>query len=320
MKKILIIHYHDILLPAHLQFFYQTDLRLAAAGDDLQEAVAPLLPAYRTALAKENVSYLWVRKSELTKEIADAAEKLNSLVVLINSGVDFGSRSQMSAIAASGRKVHDLLKNYGDITAKPYDARAGAVREVLQHFTTDYTQDIANLGLAMQTQQLQAALNAFVNLLNQRSDERVEKPSYTAAEARKELEDAWQSIAYVIDSNAGASTSADFATFIAHLNPEIERINAEFHHAQKDLGEGDHTVITPIPIQKYTGQLITLIPEVYYTEEEKPTLKLYLGNDFAITYKNNKDVGMAELTIHGKGKYKGQKTTTFTIAREPFPS
>ena len=79
-------------------------------------------------------------------------------------------------------------------------------------------------------------------------------------------------------------------------------------------------MIAPISIQKYTGQLITLIPDVYYTEDEKPTAKLYLGKDFSVTFKNNKDVGMAELTVHGKGSYKGQKTTTFAIAREPFPS
>jgi hypothetical protein len=55
---------------------------------------------------------------------------------------------------------------------------------------------------------------------------------------------------------------------------------------------------------------------VHYCEEGKPTVKLWLGKDFSVTYKNNVKVGMAELTIHGKGDYKGQKSVTFNIARK----
>jgi hypothetical protein len=54
---------------------------------------------------------------------------------------------------------------------------------------------------------------------------------------------------------------------------------------------------------------------VHYREDGKETVQLSLGADFAVTYKNNVHVGTAELTIHGKGAYKGQKTVTFNIAR-----
>ncbi|MDR0581871.1 MAG: hypothetical protein LBG31_02790, partial [Prevotellaceae bacterium] len=87
------------------------------------------------------------------------------------------------------------------------------------------------------------------------------------------------------------------------------------HHLPKDLGAGDHTVIEPIDTQQYTGRPITIVPEVHYREEGKSTARLYLGTDFSVTYKNNVNVGMAELTIHGKGEYKGQKTVTFNITR-----
>ena len=314
MKKIASLCFRMLPLSAHLQFFYQTDARLAAAGDDLKKAIAPLLPPFHAMLTKEHASYQWIRKSKLTQQITNANEALDSAIVRINAGINFCSRSLTPAVAASGVKVHDMLKNYGNITLKSYDAKMGAVHEALEHMDTDYAQDIFNLGLSVQQEQLQTALDTFVNLLNRRSNERVNKPSYTATMARKELESAWQSIVYVINSNAGAGTSADFATFIDHLNPEIKRINAEFHRVLKDLGEGDHTVITPIPIQQYNKEFITPLPEVYYAENEKPDVKLYLGKDFSITYKNNKDAGMAELTIHGKGDYKGKKSTTFHIA------
>ncbi|MDR3236031.1 MAG: hypothetical protein LBT48_04805 [Prevotellaceae bacterium] len=55
--------------------------------------------------------------------------------------------------------------------------------------------------------------------------------------------------------------------------------------------------------------------EAHYREEGKPTVELVFAKDFDVTYKNNTDVGTADLTIHGKGAYKGQKLTTFNIAR-----
>jgi hypothetical protein len=95
----------------------------------------------------------------------------------------------------------------------------------------------------------------------------------------------------------------------------LNLLNAEFAHAKKDLSAGDHTVIEPIDTQPYTERAVTPIPKVHYREEGKPTENLALGKDFAVTYKNNINVGMAELTVHGKGAYKGAKTTTFMIAR-----
>ncbi|MDR0692123.1 MAG: DUF6261 family protein [Prevotellaceae bacterium] len=314
MKKIAAIYFHDITLPAHLRLFYQIDALLAAAGEALQDAVAPLLPPFRAALEKENAVYLWVRRSEFTAAIAAANVKLNSAVALINAGVDFGRRSPAPAIAASGLKAYDMLKNYGNIMLKSYDEKTVAVRETLEHFATDCAPDVANLGLATQVQQLQTALDMFESLLRQRSAERVAKPPCTALEARRKLEAAWRPVTYLINSNAGAGASADFATFINHLNPEIERINAEYHRVRKDLGRPGHTVIEPLPLQPFTGQRVTPLPEVYYTEDDKPAVKLFLGSDFSIIYRNNRKAGMAELTIRGKGKYRGKKRATFHIA------
>ena len=313
MKKIAAIYFHDISLPAHLRIFYQIDAHLAEAGEALQKAVAPLLPPFRAALERENAVYMWVRRSEFTAAIAAANVKLNSAVAFINAGVDFGRRSPAPDIAASGLKAYDMLKNYGKITVKPYDEKVVAVREVLEHFATDCAPDVANLGLATQVQQLQTALDTFESLLRQRSFEQVAKPPCTALEARRQLEGAWRPVAYLINSNAGAGASPDFATFIDRLNPEIAYINAEFHRAAKNLGEGKHTVIEPVPLQPFTGQRVTPLPEVYFTEGDKPPVKLFLGSDFSITYRNNRKAGMAELTVHGKGKYRGKKSSTFHI-------
>ena len=58
----------------------------------------------------------------------------------------------------------------------------------------------------------------------------------------------------------------------------------------------------------YNGKVRT--PEVKVASEGK-TLKK--DTDYTVTYKNNKNVGKASVTIVGKGNYSGTKTLTFNI-------
>lgn len=315
MKKLHALYFLSLHLAAHFDFFKKLADLLAAAGDDLKAAVASLMPDFNAWLTKEDAVTDWVRKSALTEQIADADDTIDRLLVGINAVVLAGLHSSMSAIAESARRVHIMLKNYGDVAHESYDDEAGDVRKLLEQFTGPYTQDAANLGLAMWVQQLQTALNTFNSLLRQRSAEQGGKPPYTAREVRKGIEGVYHQMVYIIDAHAAVGASTDFAAFIDLLNPEIDRLNAEFHRARKDLSEPGHCVIEPLPTQAYTEKPVTPVPPVHYLEEGKETVKLYLGKDFAITYKNNKDVGQAELTVHGKGGYKGQKSLSFHIAR-----
>lgn len=66
--------------------------------------------------------------------------------------------------------------------------------------------------------------------------------------------------------------------------------------------------IAAVPDQAYTGKAIR--PSVV-VKSGKTTLKA--GTDYTLTYKNNKKVGTASVTIKGKGKYTGTKTITFRI-------
>ena len=334
MKKLQTIHFRRLPLDVHLRYHELFNSLLSAAGEAVLAAVAALLPLYLAALAKEQRLLAWVRKSELTKRIAGADGALDAVLVSINSVVTIGRHSTMPAIKASGERVYHMIQELGYIQNKPYDRQVGDVNVLLRHFGDDYAQDVANLGMAMYVQQLQSALNTFESLLGQRSVEQIAKPDYTAIVVRKEIDGVYHQIEGVIDVNANVagSTAAPFAAFIDRMNPDIERINAEFHRAKKDLSQPGCTLIEPLATQQYTGNPVTPLSVVHYTppaddEEEdndkkknKPTVKLYLGKDYAVTYKNNIDVGMATLTVHGKGDYKGQVSVPFYIARQPLPT
>ena len=58
----------------------------------------------------------------------------------------------------------------------------------------------------------------------------------------------------------------------------------------------------------YTGKAIKPAVTVEYDG-----VKLKKGTDYTVTYKNNKKVGTASVTITGKGNYSGKQTVKFTI-------
>jgi hypothetical protein len=113
----------------------------------------------------------------------------------------------------------------------------------------------------------------------------------------------------------------DLSNLLRDWNAVIERFRDILaqetgrRHPVKDLGAGDHCVIEPIDTQKYTEKAVIPIPKAYWREDGKPTVELVFAKDFSVTYKNNVNVGTAEVTLHGTGDYKGQKTVTFNIAR-----
>jgi hypothetical protein len=244
-------------------------------------------------------------------------------MVAINGEVQTGRHSSGSAIVASGEKVYDRLQHYGHITRKPYAEQVADLKLLLKDFAGDYAHDVDNLGMGIQVQLLQRAFDTFVLLLGQRDDEKIEKPPYTGAQTRKELNRIYRQIAFAINTNAAtasAETVDEFITFIEHLNVEIARINAEVRPAKKNISVLTRLVIVPIPIQIYTSLPIIVIPELYYIDDNGKAIRMWLGKDFEVSYRNNTDVGTAEVVIHGKGEYTGQATVKFNIARKPLPT
>ena len=71
-------------------------------------------------------------------------------------------------------------------------------------------------------------------------------------------------------------------------------------------------VITLIPDQVYTGKAI----KPKFTVSIKD-VQLKQGTDYTVTWKNNKKIGKATITVTGKGDYTGSIKTTFIIKPKP---
>ena len=70
--------------------------------------------------------------------------------------------------------------------------------------------------------------------------------------------------------------------------------------------------VTAIKNQVYTGKAIKPTVTVKYDNT-----KLTKGTDYTVSYKNNKKIGTATVTITGKGNYTGKKTVKFDIVPKP---
>ena len=70
--------------------------------------------------------------------------------------------------------------------------------------------------------------------------------------------------------------------------------------------------ISKIANQTYTGK--ALKPALAITHNGQP---LAQGKDYRLSYRNNRDVGNATVTVTGKGRYTGTRTVRFTILPAP---
>lgn len=81
--------------------------------------------------------------------------------------------------------------------------------------------------------------------------------------------------------------------------------------AQGELNVPATMQVKSIPNQTYTGLSIKLSEDVLQVSHG--TTRLVAGVDYSVSYKNNKAIGTATVTIKGKGNYKDTVTTQFNI-------
>ncbi|MDR1102240.1 MAG: hypothetical protein LBL42_00635, partial [Tannerella sp.] len=149
------------------------------------------------------------------------------------------------------------------------------------------------------------------HLFKEREEHTLLKPEEGFPAVRRGIENVWHQIVTLVNAGAALKQSPEYEALINRLNPEIDYLNGEFHRVRHNIAAAEPA---PIGQQAYTGLPCTPVPEVLYVTS-KGIVRLELGKDFNITYKNNVNVGNAECTIHGKGGYRGHKTVTFIIAR-----
>lgn len=112
------------------------------------------------------------------------------------------------------------------------------------------------------------------------------------------------------DDLAETARDADELRIFYHIKNQVKYIDGSYEKYTTKFLKPDIAELKfgKISSKAYTGK--ALKPTVIVKDSKK---KLLNGTDYTVTYKNNKNIGTATVTITGKGEYKGTKTLKFKI-------
>ncbi len=112
------------------------------------------------------------------------------------------------------------------------------------------------------------------------------------------------------ESIAKAARDADELRIFYSIQSKGEYIDGSWEDYSVKMLKTDISKLKfgKISAKSYTGK--ALKPAVVVKDGNK---KLVNGTDYTVTYKNNKNIGTAEITVTGKGDYTGTKKLSFKI-------
>jgi hypothetical protein len=311
--KIIKIHLSRLRAEAHYQLF-RVLKNLFEAFPAVAALIGALLPKLLELIELEGKLVDAVRASEFTLLIAEADRRRDNDIAGLSAAVKAFLHHYNPEKAEAARILEIRLKAFHEsINKKTYEEETAAVAILIEDLQTTHAGRIAELDLGGWVDRLYISQNRFESVFAQRNDERTHKPQEKLRDVRKQIDAIYSDATDIINAHALIGGDHICDDFIARLNQELEYLKEhEHHHAKIDIA---HAEPAPVDPQKYTGQPVTPALQVLYVTPHDGTVKLELGKDYNITYKNNVNVGNAECTIHGKGKYKGHKTVTFIITR-----
>jgi hypothetical protein len=310
MSKIKTIRFSSLRNEAHYQFL-NLFRDLPDVFTAVKAVVAVLYEKFIALLAQESQLVDTMHGSAFSKQLADADHRVDRDMVGINSLVDTARHHFNPDISAAAEIIYLRMKAFGDIENKSYEEESAAVKLLLADLRGEYAAKAEMIGLLPWLDELEAAEEDFERLFKLRNTERANKPEVRLIDLRKEIDGVYRLMIDRISASAVLDETGLYTEFINELNREIEYANEHaHHHAKKDISG---IAVEAIPVQAYTGKPVTVIPKAYYTREGKPDIELVFAADFTVTYKNNTKAGVADLLIHGKGAYNGEKTVTFNI-------
>jgi hypothetical protein len=267
--------------------------------------------AFAELLGKELKLLDALHGNELSKRLAEADKLVDRYVVGINSVVDAAVHHFDPEVVAAGESIAKRLKALGDIEHKPYEEESAAVKVLIYELHNEYAAKAELIGLTPWIDKLSDAEEIFESLFKQRNTELAGKTDGNLREINKELIPLYRKMTGRINAALILNSTPALVEFANELNKEIDYANEHGDHrtTKKSI---ENVLVKPIEPQPATGKPIVYMPELY-VEIDGKQVELGFSVDYTLTYRNNANVGIAEIIIHGKGKYKGKKVITFNI-------
>jgi hypothetical protein len=306
MKKIITVLFSYLRGEAHYQYLNLFNL-LLIEFPVVKNLVAVFYNEFADLLVQEKQIVDAQKSSDYTQQIADADHRDDRLITGIRETVNAALHHFDSAVVAAAQSIWLRLKAFGEFQAKSYEEEAAAINILIDDLLSEeFAAKVILLGLTPWVNELAEAVAEFEELLRLRNIQQAAKPKQRLRDVRKQIETVYRNMITHINSAATLDTTNIYTEFINRLNTTITYFNDHNHHpTPKNIRTAN---VDPIPVQPFTGKAVTPIPTVYIENVE-----LVFAKDFNLTYKNNVQPGLAEISIVGKGHYAGKKNVTFNI-------
>jgi hypothetical protein len=313
MFKIKLINFSRLRNEAHYEFLVIV-LDLLLRFPSLIGLIQSFLQKFRELLEQEKHLVDADKKSPLTEKLTVADKRVDKDIAGIKNAIKSALNHFDPAVVDAAKVLNVRMKVFGNIKDKPYEEESAAVQVLIDDFKNRFAAQVQIVGLNQWVLELEQAENEFIAIFNERNTEIINRPQEKFIILRKEIEGVYKKIITAIQNNLniidGPGPDPSAIEFAKELNEQIKYANEHAHHRIRyDIAE---TTVKVIDEQAYTGRQIIVIPDVWHGHKQ-----LVLATDFNVTYKDNIAPGNAELTIHGIGDFKGQKTVTFNIGSEP---
>jgi hypothetical protein len=306
MKKIKTILFRFLRGEAHFQFLTLFN-ELLIEFPSAKSIVISFYNEFVALLAQEKTIVDAKKRSDYTKQIAEANDRNDQLIIGIKETVSAALHHFNEMVVEAAESIFGLLKAFGDIAGKSYEEEAAAIKILIDDLLSEkYSAKTTLLGLDPWVVELSTSLETFESLIKKRNIEQSEKPQQKLLSIRRKLDIIYKNMTDMIASADMLDTADTYTEFIKRLNVQIVYFNEHNHRpARKNIKNAN---IDVIPVQMYTGKAITPIPVVHLDDKE-----LTFAKDFTLTYKNNVNPGVATVGLLGKGIYTGKKSVTFNI-------
>jgi hypothetical protein len=191
--------------------------------------LSELLTILHTCVDKEDLCYKSGGKSDISVAKEEIDKERDRLVIGFKELVKSSLHHFEDNIRKAASRIKLIVDKYNrptPIQHLSYDAETVAITNLLQELEEKYQSDVDAIGAKNWLQQLNIKNDEFKELILSYNEQQSEKPTFTAAEARKETDAAYVEFVKAVEGLVILEKSEpDFVAFAKELNTYIKHYN-----------------------------------------------------------------------------------------------
>jgi len=215
----------------HFQFhseFKTLVSRFDASTIGIEAAFAGYLPLF----AREEEALNVIRKSAFTKELARADTARDSIYRGFADAVKSAQNHYNAEKKVAAKKFAILLRQFGNIARKTYDAASASYIKLVDEANTTYAPEIITMELTEWITEIDKRSKAFDELMNNRFSKGAQKTPIRMMQARAEIDAAYRAIANRLDALMILNETAPCIPFVLELNVRADKYKTNLAQRQ----------------------------------------------------------------------------------------